>query len=206
MIERDYNYKGGVVMGAPAENQSQLYTYKDYALWPDEERWELIEGVPYNMSAAPSRFHQEISGALFNSIYNYLKDKSCKVYHAPFDVRLPKGQESEEAILTVVQPDIAVICDQSKLDEKGCKGAPDLVIEIVSPSTVSKDMKEKLAVYERHGVKEYWIIHPIDKLAIVYRLQEDRQYVKPEIYSEDNALESKVLAGFSVDLRTLFQS
>ncbi len=192
-------------MGLQAEKQAQLYTYKDYAGWPDEERWELINGVAYNMSPAPSRFHQEISGALFNSIYNYLKDKSCKVYHAPFDVRLPKGEEPEEEIVTVVQPDIVVICEEKKLDDKGCKGAPDLVVEIVSPSTVSKDMKEKLAVYERHGVKEYWIIHPIDKLAIVYSLQEDRQYVKPEIYSEDNAVESKVLAGFSVDLRTLFQ-
>lgn len=192
-------------MGLQAEKQAQIYTYKDYAGWPDEERWELIDGVPYNMSPAPSRFHQKISGALFNKIYQYLEGKSCEVYHAPFDVRLPKGKEPEEEIVTVVQPDIAVICDQSKLDDKGCKGSPDLVIEIVSPSTVSKDMKEKLAVYERHGVKEYWIIHPIDKLAIVYRLQEDRQYVKPEIYSEDNAVESKVLEDFSVDLRTLFQ-
>lgn len=191
-------------MGLQAEKQAQIYTYKDYAGWPDEERWELIDGVAFNMSPAPSRFHQEISGTLFNSIYNYLKDKSCKVYHAPFDVRLPKGQESEEEILTVVQPDIVVICDQSKLDDKGCKGSPDLVIEIVSPHTVSKDMKEKLALYERHGVKEYWIIHPIDKLAIVYRLQEDNQYVKPDIYSEDNAIESRVLAGFSVALKTIF--
>lgn len=104
-----------------------------------------------------------------------------------------------------MQPDIAVICDQSKLDAKGCKGSPDLIIEIVSPHTVSKDMKEKLALYEKHGVKEYWIIHPIDRLAIVYRLQEDKQYVKPDIYAEDNTVESKALAGFSVALSTLFQ-
>lgn len=192
-------------MGIPAEKQTQFYTYKDYLLWPDEERWELIDGVAYNMSPAPSRFHQKISGALFNSIYNYLKDKSCEVYNAPFDVRLPEGKESEEDILTVVQPDIAVICDQSKLDDKGCKGSPDLIIEIVSPNTVAKDMKEKLALYERHGVKEYWILHPIDKLAIVYRLLENQQYVKPEIYTEDNTVESEALAGFSVDLRTVFQ-
>lgn len=192
-------------MGLQASKQAQPYTYKDYAAWPDDERWELIDGVAYNMSPAPSRFHQEISGALFNKIYNYLEGKPCKVYNAPFDVRLPQGKESEEDVITVVQPDITVICDRSKLDEKGCKGAPDLVIEIVSPHTVSKDMKEKPALYERHGVKEYWIIHPIDKLALVYRLQENRQYVKPEVYSEENTVESKVLAGFSVDLKTIFQ-
>lgn len=191
-------------MGLLAEKQSQGYTYKDYALWPDEERWELIDGVVYDMSPAPSRFHQEISGALFNSIFNYLKGKSCKVYHAPLDVLLSGGGEAEDDISTVVQPDIVVVCDEKKLDEKGCKGAPDLVIEIVSPHTVSKDMKEKLALYEKHGVKEYWIIHPIDKLAIVYRLQKDKQYPKPEIYSEGNAVESRVLAGFSVDLKMIF--
>lgn len=192
-------------MGLPAENQAQLYTYKDYAGWPDEERWELIDGVPYNMSPAPSRFHQKISGALFSKIHNYLEGSPCEVYHAPFDVRLPEGQEPEESIITVVQPDIAVICDQSKLDEKGCKGAPDLVIEIVSPHSVSKDMKEKPALYERHGIKEYWIIHPIDKLAIVYHLQEGKTYIKPVIYSEEDTLESKALAGLSVALKTLFQ-
>ena len=192
-------------MGLSVKKHAQLYTYKDYALWPDEERWELINGEAYNMSPAPSRLHQEISGSLFTGIYNYLKDKSCKVYHAPFDVRLPEGNEPEEDIITVVQPDIAVICDQSKLDDKGCKGSPDLIMEIVSPHTVSKDMKEKLALYEKHGAKEYWIIHPMDKLAIVYRLQKDKQYVKPDIYSEDNTIESDVLTGFSVDLKTIFQ-
>jgi len=192
-------------VGLSVKKHARLYTYKDYAAWPDEERWELIDGVAFNMSPAPSRFHQKISGTLFSKIHHCLEGKPCEVYHAPFDVRLPEGNEPEEDIITVVQPDIAVICDQSKLDDKGCKGAPDLIIEIVSPHTVSKDMKEKLALYEKHGVKEYWIIHPMDKLAIVYRLQKDKQYVKPDIYSEDNTVESNVLASFSVDLKTIFQ-
>lgn len=192
-------------MRLPATKKSQTYTYKDYLAWPDDERWEIINGIAYNMSSAPSRVHQKISGALFSKIYNYLEGKPCEVYHAPFDVRLPKGEEAEDDITTVVQPDIVVICDAKKLDEKGCKGSPDLVIEIVSPHTVSKDMKEKLALYEKHGVLEYWIIHHMDKLAIVYSLQKDNQYIKPDIYSEDNTVESKVLAGFSVDLRTIFQ-
>ena len=146
-------------MGLSVKKHARLYTYKDYVLWPDEERWELINGAAFNMSPAPSRFHQKISGTLFSKIHHYLEGKPCEVYHAPFDVRLPEGNEPEEDIITVVQPDIAIICDRSKLDDKGCKGSPDLVIEIVSPHTVSKDMKEKLALYEKHGVKEYWIIH-----------------------------------------------
>ena len=112
----------------------QKWTYTDYLTWPEGERWELINGVAYNMSPAPSRRHQELSGELFRQIANHLKGKQCKVYDAPFDVRLSTaGNESDNYIDTVVQPDIVVVCDPSKLDERGCKGAPDIVIEISSP-------------------------------------------------------------------------
>ena len=119
----------------------ETYTYGDYLSWPDEERWELIDGIPHSMSPAPSRVHQEISMELARQIANHLIGKNCRVYAAPFDVRLPKGGEKDEQIETVVQPDLVVVCDESKLDERGCKGPPDLIIEILSPHTAAKDMK-----------------------------------------------------------------
>ena len=126
----------------------ETYTYEDYLLWSDEERWELIDGVPYNMTPAPSRVHQGISMELSRQIANHLAGKMCKIYAAPFDVRLPKSDEEEEQIETVVQPDLVVVCDGNKLDERGCKGAPDLIIEILSPYTAGKDMKIKRNLYE----------------------------------------------------------
>lgn len=126
----------------------------------------------FDMSPSPSRNHQEISVELLRQFSNYLIDKTCKVYAAPFDVRLPEGDENDTNIETVVQPDIAVICDKCKLDDKGCKGASDLIIEITSPSTARKDLKEKLFLYEKSGVKEYWIVHPTDKTVMVFKLGE----------------------------------
>ena len=131
-------------MGYPNRKENNSYTYKDYLEWPEQERWELIEGVAYNMTPSPSRSHQKISAALFNALYQYLKGKNCEVYYAPFDVRLPEGVEEDHQIKTVVQPDLVVICDPLKLDEKGCQGSPDLIMEILSPSTASIDYILKL--------------------------------------------------------------
>src|SRR5665647_2743669 len=122
------------------------------------ERWELINGQAYNMTPAPSRRHQEISGQLHTLFNNYLRGKTCRIYAAPFDVRLPQMQESYEQTSTVVQPDLVVVCDKTKLDQQGCKGSPDLVMEITSPSTFQKDLKEKFNLYERVSVLEYWIV------------------------------------------------
>ena len=143
----------------------EKYTYGDYLTWCDEERWELIDGVPYNMTPAPSRAHQGISVELARQMANYLVGKTCRIYTAPFDVRLPKGEEKDERIKTVVQPDLLVVCDESKLDDRGCKGAPDLIVEILSPHTAVKDMKTKRDLYERVGVEEYWLIDPNYKVA-----------------------------------------
>lgn len=194
-----------ILMALPLSKSVQRFTYKDYLGWPEDERWELINGVAYDMSPAPSRLHQEISIILSSKIYNYLEGKPCKVYYAPFDVRLPEGQEIEDEIQTVVQPDIAVICDESKLDDKGCKGAPDWIIEIVSPNTVKKDLKEKAELYEKHGVREYWVIHPDDKIVMIYSLGEDRKYSRPEVYSNDDVVESKILSGMKIDLNLIFK-
>ena len=126
------------------EKRKERYTYADYLSWPDGERWEIIAGEPYSMSPAPSRQHQQILGALFAKFYYYLEDKACRVYPAPFDVRLFQENDKHDEIDTVVQPDIVVVCDDKKLDDKGCQGAPDLIIEIISQSTAKKDLNRSL--------------------------------------------------------------
>ncbi len=192
-------------MGTLASRERERFSYADYCKWTDDERWELIGGVEYDMSPAPSRIHQKLSGELFVRIYDVLKDRQCEVYAAPFDVRLPDYAEaSDEEIFTVVQPDIVVVCDASKLDERGCMGAPDLVIEILSPYTAAKDMKIKRDLYEQHGVREYWLVHPTDKTLMVYCLRQDKQYAKAEIYASQDIVESTVIEGLKIELTDLF--
>jgi len=155
------------------------YTYRDYLKWPEEEHWELIEGTPYNMAPAPTRIHQQIAGELFVQIKNFLRNHPCQAYIAPFDVRLPEVGETDETAGTVVQPDIVVVCDENKLDEKGCRGAPDWIIEVLSPSTAAKDQIIKRDLYARHGVREYWLVHPVDRILMIYRYQAG--FAAPEI-------------------------
>ncbi|RKX73785.1 MAG: hypothetical protein DRP87_18245, partial [Spirochaetes bacterium] len=206
------------------------YTYADYLSWPDDERWELIDGVAYNMSPAPGRQHQEISITISGEIYDFLKDKPCHVYAAPFDVRLPENpDEQDKEITTVVQPDVSVFCDESKLDERGATGAPDIAVEILSPYTSVKDQREKLALYERFGVREYWIVDPANCIMWVYRLVEPGRtgqegcrsgkerrpqlggseshtatYGKPEVYGPEDTFTSRVMEGFSLELSSVF--
>ena len=192
-------------MATLAEQERGRFSYKDYCEWTDDVSWELIDGVEYDMSPAPSRIHQKLSGELFVKIYNVLKDKQCEVYAAPFDVRLPDCAEaSDEDIFTVVQPDIVVVCDKWKLDERGCVGAPDLVIEILSPYTAAKDMKTKRDLYEQHGVREYWLVHPTDKTLMVYSLKQDKQYARAAIYADQDIVESTVIEGLKIALTDLF--
>ena len=192
-------------MGPSAEKKDELFTYGDYLTWDDDERWELIDGVAYNMTPAPSRFHQQVSGDLFRQLANYFLEKSCKVYAAPFDVRLPEGDEAEEAVRTVVQPDISVICDQSKLDDKGCKGSPDLIVEILSPSTARKDMKEKFVRYERAGVKEYWIVDPSGKIVTVFKLSSAGLFGRPDVYGKEERIKISIVEGLEVELLSVFE-
>ena len=152
------------------------------------------------MSPAPAREHQRISAIIFAKIYNFLAGKKCEAYFAPFDVRLVESKDkANEEIETVVQPDIVVICDQNKLDKQGCLGAPDIAVEIISPSTSYKDQTEKLRLYERYGVREYWIVNPDAKYIMVYRL-EGVKYGKPEYLTESDILESRALKGLKIDL------
>jgi len=191
---------------APAVKLDERYTYKDYLTWPDDERWELINGIAYNMSPAPTRWHQELSGELFNLIYNLLKNRPCKVYVAPFDVRLTENKAADNAeIDTVVQPDIVVICDEAKLDDRGCNGAPDFVVEILSESTAGKDLHEKLLLYERFAVKEYWIVDLWSRTIRVHLYQND-SFAPPAIFTENDSLSATALPGFKVDLQQLFKN
>ncbi len=192
-------------MGTTALQPEQKWTYADYCSWPDDERWELIDGVAYSMSPAPTRRHQDLSGALFNQLYTYLKGTPCKVYAAAFDVRLSDYPEQpDDEVETVVQPDIVVVCDPSKLDDKGCKGAPDLVVEILSPSTGGKDLTVKYDLYERHGVKEYWIIHPAEQTLLVYKLSDDKKYGSADRYANSSKVMIPLLGGLEIDLAEVF--
>lgn len=191
-------------MAIPEYKEYVKYTYKDYLNWSEEERWELIDGIPYNMSPAPTRRHQQISGALFAAIYNYLRDRSCEVYSAPFDVRLNINKEEDEAVTNVVQPDISVICDSMKLDDKGCMGSPDLIIEVTSPSTLKKDLKEKFYLYEKAGVKEYWIVYPDEKTIVTYRLNDNFKYGRPEVYSEEDTIKVGIFESLEIKLIDIF--
>lgn len=192
-------------MSPESKPKEENFTYSDYLKWPEDERWELINGVPYNMTPSPSRSHQEILVALLGKFYNFLEDKDCRVYVAPFDVRLPEGDENEEEIKTVVQPDLVVVCDRTKLDDKGCRGAPDLIVEITSPSTARKDLKEKFTLYERMGVKEYWIINPIDETVMVFHLDPQGQYGRPAVYAGEDNIRVGILDEFSIPLKDIFK-
>ncbi len=134
------------------QRDEQHHTYGEYLQWPDDRRYELIDGVAYAMTPAPTRRHQEVLLEIARQVANALLHHACKAFIAPFDVRLPKGDEADEQVDTVVQPDLSVVCDPDKLDERGCRGAPDWVVEVLSPATASHDHKLKRAVYERAGV------------------------------------------------------
>ena len=191
-------------MAHPQTQPSDRYAYGDYLRWPEEERWELIDGVPYSMTPAPSRLHQRLVTGLAVPLGTYLEGKPCELYVAPFDVRLPKGEEEDEAVETVVQPDLVIVCDPAKLDDRGCRGAPDLVVEILSPSTAARDHIAKLALYEKHGVREYWLLHPTDRVAMVYRLGEGGKYGAPEVYSSEHQVRVGIFEDLTLDLRRVF--
>ncbi len=157
---------------------SGTYTYADYMTWEWDQLAEIIHGKIFKMSPAPSVTHQRIAGNLHGPMWNYFKGKKCQVFLAPFDVRLPSSpkKKADSDIVTVVQPDVCVICDPSKLDDRGCVGAPDWIIEILSKYTSAKDINLKFEVYEDAAVKEYWLVHPEAHTVLVYTLDENGKY------------------------------
>jgi len=184
--------------------KNQIYTYGDYLNWPGEERWELIEGVPFCMTPAPSTRHQRVVGEVFRQIANFLISRDCEVFMAPFDVRLPEADEADSDIRTVVQPDIVVVCDPAKLDDRGCKGPPDFVVEALSPSTASRDYIQKTALYEAHGVREYWIVSPMENTVTQYLLTEAGRYSAPFFHEGGGSMPVTILPGLTVNLDAVF--
>nr|WP_246516676.1 Uma2 family endonuclease [Salicibibacter cibarius] len=184
-------------------NPVNRYTYHDYLQWDDGERWGLIHGVPYNMSPAPSRIHQKVLGEIFGEFRDYLKDKSCEVYLVPFDVRLPSQDQADDTD-NVVQPDISIICDPDKLDHKGCNGNPDLIVEVLSPSTAKHDRLRKFELYEENGVQEYWIVDISNQTVEVLSLNHG-QYERDNVYGNEDEITSHLFDSFSLDLGAVFE-
>ena len=183
---------------------SKQYTFADYFKWQIDERLELLRGYIHQM-AAPSREHQVISRNLNHFIDAFFWGKKCDYFSAPFDVRLPRlNKKMQKEIITVVQPDICVICDEKKLDKKGCLGAPDLIIEILSPGNSKKEMREKFEIYEESGVKEYWIVNVMDKNVLIYTLNEVGKFIGQRPYVEDEIMNSFAFPELSVDLNQVF--
>lgn len=191
-------------MGVPAERKDR-YTYADYLTWDDDVRRELIDGEIFVMGPVPRPAHQALLGALYVQVATHFEesDGSSEAYLAPFDVRLPDAGDEDGDEATVVQPDLVVICDPSKLDEKGARGAPDWLVEILSPSTASHDQIRKRKLYERHGVKEYWLVHPQDRVAWIYRLK-GGEYEPAEVVECSGSSEVGAVSGLEIDWHRAF--
>lgn len=189
-------------MALPAEKER--YTFADALTWDENEHIEIINGEAF-MLATPSTDHQLISGALFAQLYNFLEGKKCRVLPAPFAVRLfEKDGDEPDSVDTVVEPDISVVCDRNKLDEKGCKGAPDMVIEILSPSTHRYDRITKYNLYQRAGVREYWIVEPETQTVHVFLRNESGILLPHESYGRKDVAKVNALDGCFVELSKVF--
>lgn len=189
-----------------AASFNKRYTYRDYLTWEEGERIELIDGEPIDMSPAPSRKHQAVSRELLLEFGTYLRNKTCEIYEAPFDVRLFAEDLEDEDVDNVVQPDLVIICDENKLDDKGAKGTPDLIVEILSPSSAKIDKITKKFLYERAGVKAYWIIDPIHELLEVYLLNEDGHYKEYQLYTKEDTLQVTLFPDLTIELEKIFIS
>lgn len=184
-------------------NDKEKYSYADYLTWGEDERVELIDGEIFNMSPAPSRRHQQVLRELSTAFSVFLREKECEVFFAPFDVRLLVDNKQDDDINNVVQPDLSIICDQEKLDDKGCNGSPDLIIEILSPSSVKLDRWKKYQLYEKSGVKEYWLVDPVNESVEVHLLN-DGQYKIQGVYTKDETISVNILTGLEIYLNQIF--
>jgi Uma2 family endonuclease len=183
----------------PRANDTHHYTYADYLTWPEGPSDELIDGTLYvREPTAPTLTHQGIVGELYGQAYMALREKPCKVYVAPVDVRLPKSTEPDLEIDTIVQPDILIVCDEQKLDARGVRGAPDWIAEVLSPSTASYDRNIKVPVYERAGVRELWLVDPIDRSVAIYRLKAG-QYGRPSVLELKGEMQIAAVPDVTID-------
>lgn len=181
---------------------TKTYTYSDYLLWQFSERVELIRGFISKMSPAPSRKHQTISQNLNWKIYSFFENRPCSVFVAPFDVRLPIKSSKKDT--TVVQPDLCIICDENKLDDKGCNGAPDLIVEILSPNNSKHDVDTKFNLYQESGVKEYWMVEPEERIVLVYTLRNE-EYIGLKPFSEGQIIKSPLFSEMQITVDEVFK-
>jgi len=188
----------------PIHAKEPRFTYADLLTWPEGERWELIDGIAYDMSPSPLTRHQGIVTALMTRFGPFLDEHPCELFTAPFDVRLPKAGEDGMTASTVVIPDLVVVCDVEKLDRRGCVGSPTLIVEILSPSTAAKDLREKRLAYEEAGVPEYWLIMPLEKTMLVFTLDDTGHYGAPAVYTSEEKVSVGVLPGLEIDLARVF--
>ena len=177
--------------------QDRRYTWTEYQTWSDDERWELIDGVAYNRSPAPSIRHQRVASNFHGVLYRMLAGKTCQPFMAPTDVRLSETD--------VVQPDILVICDPGKITPSHIEGAPELVVEILSPGTSAKDLREKKWLYQRSGVREYIVVDPLEFYVQRFLLSADGRYGEPEVFGPEDVISLVVLEGLTVDLREILE-
>lgn len=200
------NYTSDIVISKFEDiDLSKSYTYADYLKWTFDDRVELIKGKIFKMTPAPESFHQQISAVVHVEIYNFLKNQPCKAFAAPFDVRLPRRSKEDKEIITVIQPDICVICDLSKIDRRGCIGAPDIVVEILSPGNNKKELQNKFEIYQEAGVLEYWIIHPEEKTFLKYVLDQQGKFQPSFLLTLGDIVTSSVLPGFELSLEDVFK-
>jgi Uma2 family endonuclease len=191
------------VSTVPAQAERR-FTYADYLTWPNHERWELIDGVAYAMTPAPGSRHQAIALELGRQLANWLLDKPCRALIAPLDVRLPEQSETDEQIVNVIEPDVIVVCDRKKIDRRGVRGAPDLVIEIISPGTSSRDEIKKANLYERHRVREYWVVYPSERLVHLRVLGPDGMFSSRYVEAKGR-IPVSILEDFEFDFDSVFQ-
>ena len=182
-------------MGPTAEKLGNGFTYNDYLRWPEEERWEIIDGEAYAMTPAPSIRHQVISGYLYSVFAQFFKGRDCKPFHAPTDVVFDERN--------IVQPDLLIVCDKNKITENNIKGAPDMIVEIISPSTALKDKREKKALYEKSGVREYLIVYPAEDLVERF-IYVDGHYDIGEVFGWEEVLPLALFPELSLNLWEVF--
>jgi Uma2 family endonuclease len=181
---------------------TKTYNYADYFSWKIQERVELLKGKIMQMSPAPSRVHQTLQAKIGTKLHVFLEGQPCQMFYAPFDVRL-EGVKDDKKVHNVVQPDICVVCDITKLDDRGCSGAPELIVEILSPGNTKKEMKYKFELYEAAGVLEYWIVDPTEKVIFQYVLEKG-QFTNHRPLIEEDSIESVAIDGFTMQLAKVF--
>lgn len=182
-------------------DMNATYTYADYLMWKLKDRVELFKGKILKMSPAPSPIHQKISRKISDVLSPFFNKSNCEMFYAPFDVRLPNKTGE---IFTVVQPDLCVICDRSKIDDKGCLGAPDLVIEILSPGNSKKEMNLKFSLYEESGVSEYWVVDTSEKFILIFSL-ENGEYISRKPVADGEILQSINFPELSFSTENLYE-